>query len=141
VPPFGSSEGTEIQDIFKVEHLLANSRLLDTSCAFHKCIEKLMLTGWSQIDRLPVPIAKYISRAVYENELESDKDHPIQRAKQAIVFIDVANGEEEPAGNEGKSWKVTLTQLCLFCGSRLVVTTRVSSGNNANHDSVEYGRG
>ncbi|KAF8598232.1 hypothetical protein BDV93DRAFT_340806 [Ceratobasidium sp. AG-I] len=32
LPPFGWSEGTEIQDIFQVDHLQANSRLLDTSC-------------------------------------------------------------------------------------------------------------
>ncbi|KAG9075783.1 hypothetical protein FS749_012508 [Ceratobasidium sp. UAMH 11750] len=88
LPPFGWSEEAEIQDIFKVKHFLANSRLLDTSY------------------RLPVPIAKYISRAVYQGELkESRKTPDIQPPEKAIVFVDVADGKEESAGKEGKSWQ------------------------------------
>ncbi|KAG9126659.1 hypothetical protein FRC07_002569 [Ceratobasidium sp. 392] len=77
LPPYGWSEGTEIQDIFKVEHLHANSRLLDTSY------------------RLPVPIAKYISRAVYESNLKEFKQHKVQLPQKAIVFVDVVDGQEE----------------------------------------------
>ncbi|KAG8790005.1 hypothetical protein FRC12_012947 [Ceratobasidium sp. 428] len=77
LPPYGWSEGTEIQDIFKIEHLLANSRLLDTSY------------------RLPVPIAKYISRAVYESKLKEFSKHKVQLPQKAIVFVDVQEGNEE----------------------------------------------
>ncbi|KAG9092429.1 hypothetical protein FRC06_000104 [Ceratobasidium sp. 370] len=92
LPPFGWSEGTEIQDIFKVEHLLANSKLLDTSRKYHD-------------DRLPVPIAKHISRAVYESKLKEFKRHPVQLPRNAVVFVDVADGEEASGGGTGKSWQ------------------------------------
>ncbi|KAG8790006.1 hypothetical protein FRC12_012948 [Ceratobasidium sp. 428] len=91
LPPFGSSEGLEINDIFKVEHLSSNSKLLDTSY------------------RLPVPLAKYISTAVYQGELKEHAKNPdIKPRDKSIVFVDVAKGQEEPAGNEGKSWKNTI---------------------------------
>ncbi|KAG8785511.1 hypothetical protein FRC12_017489 [Ceratobasidium sp. 428] len=90
LPPFGSSEGLEINDIFKVEHLSSSSKLLDTSY------------------RLPVPLAKYISTAVYQGELKEHAKNPdIKPREKSIVFVDVAKGQEEPAGNEGKSWKNT----------------------------------
>ncbi|QRV83825.1 ATP-dependent DNA helicase [Ceratobasidium sp. AG-Ba] len=94
LPPFGWSEGTEIQDIFKVEHLLANSRLLDTSY------------------RLPIPIAKYISRAVYRSQLKPHMGHSVKQPSKAIVFVDVADGQEEGGqgsgiGGTGASWQNT----------------------------------
>ncbi|KAG8711659.1 hypothetical protein FRC08_015632, partial [Ceratobasidium sp. 394] len=87
LPPFGWSEGTEIQDIFKVQHLVANSKLLDISY------------------RLPVPIAKYISRAVYESKLNEFKKHKVQLPRNAVVFVDVADGKEAPGGGLGTSFQ------------------------------------
>lgn len=43
VPPYGWSEGTEIQDIFQVDHLHANSRLLNISCEYYL---RLRTVGW-----------------------------------------------------------------------------------------------
>ncbi|QRV97959.1 ATP-dependent DNA helicase [Ceratobasidium sp. AG-Ba] len=89
LPPYGSSDGAEIKDIFKMDHLLANSRLLDTSY------------------RLPVPVAKFISDRMYKGELKPFVKHKVQDPRKAVVFVDVASGEEERAGNEGRSWKNT----------------------------------
>lgn len=100
VPPFGWSEGTDIQDIFQVDHLLANSRLLDTSCS---CSFLLQSASWctkicGAIDRLPIPIAKYISKAVYKGELKHDPRHKGRFELRPVVFVDVHDGEEFGVG-------------------------------------------
>ncbi|CAE6384519.1 unnamed protein product [Rhizoctonia solani] len=76
LPPYGWSETAKINDIFKVEHLQANSKLMDTSY------------------RLPIPIAKFISQEVYKNRLLEDRDHEIKTPTEAMLFVDTPKGEE-----------------------------------------------
>ncbi|CAE6441866.1 unnamed protein product [Rhizoctonia solani] len=76
LPPYGWSESAKINDIFKVEHLQANSKLMDTSY------------------RLPIPIAEFISREVYKSELKAFKDHKVKEPAKAMLFVDTTKGEE-----------------------------------------------
>ncbi|KAG8728506.1 hypothetical protein FRC11_010918, partial [Ceratobasidium sp. 423] len=76
LPPYGWSEMAKINDIFKVEHLQANSKLMDTSY------------------RLPIPIAEFISKEVYKNELKPFLDHEVKTPTEALLFIDTPKGEE-----------------------------------------------
>ncbi|KAF8740468.1 AAA domain, partial [Rhizoctonia solani] len=76
LPPYGWSEAAKINDIFKVEHLQANSKLMDTSY------------------RLPIPIAKFISQEVYKNRLLEDTKHEVKTPTEAMLFVDTPKGEE-----------------------------------------------
>ncbi|KAG8735925.1 hypothetical protein FRC10_010005, partial [Ceratobasidium sp. 414] len=120
LPPFGWSEGTEIQDIFKVEHLLANSKLLDTSY------------------RLPVPIAKYISRAVYESKLKEDRKHKVQLPRNAVVFVDVADGEEASGGGKGTSWQNEAEAEIVLQLIQTYYERRVKQEWQAEEEQLEY---
>ncbi|KAG8730302.1 hypothetical protein FRC10_002899, partial [Ceratobasidium sp. 414] len=120
LPPFGWSEGTEIQDIFKVEHLLANSRFLDTSY------------------RLPVPIAKYISRAVYESKLKEDRKHKVQLPRNAVVFVDVSDGGEAPGGGKGKSWQNEAEAEVVFQLIQTYYERRVKQEWQDEEEQLEY---
>ncbi|CAE6470205.1 unnamed protein product [Rhizoctonia solani] len=76
LPPYGWSESAKINDIFKIEHLQANSKLMDTSY------------------RLPIPIAEFISREVYKSELKAFTKHPVKVPAKAMLFVDTPKGEE-----------------------------------------------
>ncbi|KAF8756563.1 AAA domain [Rhizoctonia solani] len=77
LPPYGWSEAAKINDIFKVEHLQANSKLM-----IH------------HVDRLPIPIAKFISQEVYKNRLLEDTKHEVKTPTEAMLFVDTPKGEE-----------------------------------------------
>ncbi|CAE6450939.1 unnamed protein product [Rhizoctonia solani] len=77
LPPYGWSESVKINDIFQVEHLQANSKLMDTSY------------------RLPVPLAKFISKNVYNGQLKESPFHKVKEPTDAILFIDTPKGIEE----------------------------------------------
>ncbi|CAE6346725.1 unnamed protein product [Rhizoctonia solani] len=77
LPPYGWSESVQINDIFKVNHLQANSKLMDTSY------------------RLPVPIAEFISKNVYKGELKASPFHKVKTPTDAILFVDTPKGMEE----------------------------------------------
>ncbi|KAJ1299786.1 hypothetical protein OPQ81_012002 [Rhizoctonia solani] len=76
LPPYGWSETAKINDIFKVEHLQANSKLMNISY------------------RLPIPIAEFISKEVYKNQLKPFLGHKVKGPTEAMVFVDVKKGEE-----------------------------------------------
>ncbi|KAG8707681.1 hypothetical protein FRC11_007254 [Ceratobasidium sp. 423] len=77
LPPYGWSESIKIDDIFKVDHLQANSKLMDTSY------------------RLPVPIAKFISKHVYKGKLEASPFHKVIKPTDAMLFVNTPKGMEE----------------------------------------------
>jgi hypothetical protein len=45
-------------------------------------------------DRLPIPIAKFISQEVYKNRLLEDTEHEVKTPTEAMLFVDVHKGEE-----------------------------------------------
>jgi hypothetical protein len=63
-----------------------------------------------KLDRLPIPIANYISRDVYDGQLKAWEDHPVKNPIDAILFIDVPAGEERKEEN-GTSFMVRLFAL------------------------------
>ncbi|CAE6492507.1 unnamed protein product, partial [Rhizoctonia solani] len=77
LPPYGWSETIKINDIFQVAHLQANSKIMDVSY------------------RLPVPIAKFISKNVYQGKLEASPFHKVIDPTDAILFVDTPKGMEE----------------------------------------------
>ncbi|CAE6457597.1 unnamed protein product [Rhizoctonia solani] len=77
LPPYGWSETAKINDIFKVEHLQANSKLMNISY------------------RLPIPIADFIGKEVYQGELKHHVGHEVKTPTQAMLFVDTLEGEEQ----------------------------------------------
>ncbi|ELU40958.1 hypothetical protein AG1IA_05010 [Rhizoctonia solani AG-1 IA] len=45
-------------------------------------------------DRLPIPIAKFISQEVYKNRLLEDTKHEVKTPTEAMLFVDTPKGEE-----------------------------------------------
>ncbi|CAE7192205.1 unnamed protein product [Rhizoctonia solani] len=76
LPPYGWSETAKINDIFKVEHLQANSKLMNISY------------------RLPIPIADFIGKEVYQSQLQHHSGHKVKTPTQAMLFVDTLDGEE-----------------------------------------------
>ena len=59
---------------------------------------------------MPPQIGQFISKYVYEGQLESWEKHPVQH-ELSCQFIDVADGCEKPDGN---SFKVRLKFYLIF---------------------------
>lgn len=125
VPPFGWSENTKINDIFKVEHLQANSLLLDTSCMYFPPNSRrlLDLIVGNTSDRLPIPIAEFISKEVYDGLLKPHMGHPVKKSTDAVLFVDVSYGVErkEEQGTSFMVWR-SFFVICSDSDSKLVFT-------------------
>jgi hypothetical protein len=46
-------------------------------------------------DRMPPQLGDFVSKAVYDDKLQSNPLHPIKNSIRACHFIDVADGKEE----------------------------------------------
>lgn len=73
---------------------------------------------------MPIPIGKFISHNVYDNQLRSE--HKIQ-ALSSCVFVNVAKGKEE---RKGHSWMVRLYRVSFdqelrYPGDRMLVKPRL----------------
>ncbi|KAL5510973.1 hypothetical protein ACEPAG_3692 [Sanghuangporus baumii] len=80
LPPFGKDAAPTLQSVFDVRHLKPTAYFLNTQY------------------RMPVPLGRFISEAVYDGKLKSEHD---VKTQSCIAFIDVSLGEEE---NDKKSY-------------------------------------
>jgi regulator of nonsense transcripts 1 len=103
VPPFGQNDIPQIQTIFDFKHLnyKEDTYFLNTQCA-SQCYLGLASNSTHGTDRMPNPIARFISQNVYEGRLRSE--HKID-SPECLAFIDVPRTGEKNAG--------TSTKVCL----------------------------
>ncbi|GJE88613.1 AAA domain-containing protein [Phanerochaete sordida] len=80
LPPYGQEQTASIQSIFEISHLRDQAIFLDTQY------------------RMPVTIGSFISKAVYDGQLQSC--HKI--TGPACFFVDVSDGKEKRSGT---SWE------------------------------------
>jgi len=82
LPPYGQEDIEDLQSIFEVTHLNKSEKLIFLDTQY----------------RMPPQIGRFISKAVYEDKLNSNPLHPIQDDVLACRFID-AGGKERKSGD------------------------------------------
>ncbi|KDQ57098.1 hypothetical protein JAAARDRAFT_130885 [Jaapia argillacea MUCL 33604] len=80
LPPHSQDSREDPLSIFEVPHLRSSAKLLDTQY------------------RMPPQVGDFISKAVYEGQLNSNPQHPIVNTT-SCYFIDVVNGQEMANGD------------------------------------------
>jgi hypothetical protein len=103
VPPFRQDNAMFLQSIFDIRHLQSKSYFLDAQCmSVSSILLRYHLLTCTYEDRIPAPLGRFISQAVYDSRLESV--HELE-SLSCLSFVDVAMGRET---NSGFSWTVSL---------------------------------
>ncbi|KAH7884456.1 P-loop containing nucleoside triphosphate hydrolase protein [Phlebopus sp. FC_14] len=86
LPPHGQEDVKELQSIFEVEHLKSQITFLNTQY------------------RMPPQIGKFISQAVYQEQLLSNSGHPLADTGDTVChFVNVAAGQQISQGTSLKN--------------------------------------
>lgn len=96
VPPHGQEDVPDMKTIFDLEHLkqAGNCHFLNIQCKLSVIVSPFANLN-KNLDRMPSPIAAFISSFVYDRKLLSQ--HPIQ-SSDCLAFIDASRTAEEKVG-------------------------------------------
>jgi hypothetical protein len=91
VPPHGQGDLHDLKSIFEVSHLRKYALFLDIQCEFILLHRYDRIAHHLHLDRMPVPLGRFISKHVYNDKLHTK--HPIT-SNDCLRFIDCKKGQE-----------------------------------------------